>query len=598
MTTPATPGREPSSVVEIIQPRCVNVYGSSPCTATGTPKCYNTYSTCTDKGNYNGTGSIAWRFTMDNTYVEDFGDFSDPDNIKTNGIPSLASVSTVANKINPGAVRDGDSPFGVTGKININFNEIEWDDHVGDPYLADRPGYVANKMLPVKAGYWQLFNARNELLNDINVVVYDGYHGQPLSERRQRLAFLENVNGPSSDGGVTVTAVDPLKVVNDDKTQYPPVSDISLAVDITIDQTSGVQVFGDSGDLDRVLGDDGTKLIELGDEVIQYTGYADDGSNLYTLSGVTRAVFGEADNHSIDDKMQRCANFVNSKPWVVAETLLTYETRIPASFVPTAAWEAECSRYIPSSRVNRLLHSPTGVRKLVGELSQQCLFYIWWEAYDSEIKLLTIRPPSEAVYTLTDDANIIDSVAVTAKSEERLTQVVVYYAKIDQLGKDEEDNFRRKYRAIDTDVEGAGISPIIKTVFAEWITSRSMAAQLAVRLLLRYKKTPRFLKIQIDAKDREISVGDLADVFTRYLVTTEGAIDTKRFQVISAQEIAAGHLYVLDLQTYEYIGRFGQYMADGSPVYASASDAQKETGGFYANSDGEMPDGSEGYLYQ
>ena len=94
MSSPETPGREPRAIVELRQKRCVNRYGVAPCTASGGPKCYNTYSTCQDLPNYNGTGSISWMLTEDTVHDDLFGDFSDPDNIRTNGIPCVRSVST------------------------------------------------------------------------------------------------------------------------------------------------------------------------------------------------------------------------------------------------------------------------------------------------------------------------------------------------------------------------------------------------------------------------------------------------------------------------------------------------------------------------
>ena len=69
MSDEFTPGREPVQIVEIRQPRCKNVYGSSPCTASGGPdvKCYNTFGTCQDPSNFNsspvdllGTGGVSW----------------------------------------------------------------------------------------------------------------------------------------------------------------------------------------------------------------------------------------------------------------------------------------------------------------------------------------------------------------------------------------------------------------------------------------------------------------------------------------------------------------------------------------------------------
>ena len=52
------------------------------------------------------------------------------------------------------------------------------------------------------------------------------------------------------------------------------------------------------------------------------------------------------------------------------------------------------------------------------------------------------------------------------------------------------------------------------------------------------------------------------------------------------------------MQEYTFVGRFGQFMPDGSPDYSQATEAQKADGAFYADENGLMSDGSKGYQYQ
>lgn len=597
MSSPTTPGREPKTVVEIVQPRCVNRYGSAPCTASGGPNCYNTYSTCQDRANYDGTGSISWRFVNDTAKNIAFGDFTDADNPKTNGIPCLSSVSTAANKINPGANRDAESPFGVTGKLTVGFRDIPFDDHVGDHYVSSRTGFVAGEAYPVRGGFWRLFNARNDYLIGMTANVYDGYEGQALSAMRKRSYLVENIDGPGGDGSVSMTAVDPLKKLNDDKAQYPPASDLELAGNVLAADTS-IQVYGAEADLTLALGSDGLTHIKIGSELITFSGYTDDTGGFYTLTGLTRGALGTAaDDHSDGDAVQRVARFDRAAPWDILEEIMTNGTEIPSAYIPSADWLAECSTYIPTSVFSRTIIEPQSRRTLCGEICQQAMLYVWWSEYDQEVKLLTIRPPSAAVQNLTDDNGILDGVAVKADHEQRLSRIVVYYG-LDDPFADDDDPRWRKYTTIDTDTEGAGVSPVVKTIRARWVQSRSIASQIAVKLLLRYKETPRFVTLRVDAKDRTLGVGALADVFTRYFVDSEGNLDTKRWQIVSAKEIEAGHMYVLDLQTYTYIGRFGYYMAAGSPDYSAATEAEREAGGWYSNAAGTMPGGDEGYQYQ
>jgi len=137
-----------------------------------------------------------------------------------------------------------------------------------------------------------------------------------------------------------------------------------------------------------------------------------------------------------------------------------------------------------------------------------------------------------------------------------------------------------------------------QTIYAPWVRRRSQAVQIAAKLLIRYKAVPQFLQFSVDAKDREITVGSVIDVETSTIRTIEGAIGRRRWQVVSAKEIRAGHSYMLNCQTFDYLGRFGHFMAVGSPDYDQATDLQKATGSFYAGSDGKISDGTEGYKYQ
>ena len=153
MTTPDTVGREPRTVVEVEQPRCAKRFGVGDCSATGTPKCYNTYSTCPVQADYDGSASMRWRFGMPHPEQRSDGDFSDDDAITTNSIPSLVSVSTSESKLNPGSALDGKSPFGVTARLTATFTDIPWNDHVGDHYLPDRDWFVTGSVPEYKSSF-------------------------------------------------------------------------------------------------------------------------------------------------------------------------------------------------------------------------------------------------------------------------------------------------------------------------------------------------------------------------------------------------------------------------------------------------------------
>lgn len=590
-------GRKPVTVVELTQPRCTNRYGVAPCTASGPSPCYNCPGTCDDIDNLNTNGSITWRFTDNRPdLVWDEADFSDPDNIVLNPIPCGISVSTAESEINAGANIDGKSSLGVTGTVTVGMTDFPSRDIHGDHYRTERARYQAGRAPEFLANFWALWTARNELFNDMFLGIYDGYEGQTLAEMRKRVMALDTVSGPNGTGGVTLKGIDPLRLAGDKRAQFPPTSDLDLFGDIDQSETA-IKVFGSGDDLARVLGNTSTKYLAINNEIIGYTGYTADGDGVYTLTGVTRAVLGSTGSeHADNDAVQRVGRYNKQLSWRVFYDLYANHTEIPAAFIPLVDWDAEGNTYLPSHTVSRTIVTPTDVDVLAGSIAQQSLFYVWWEPYAQEVKFRAVRPPSAIPEMLNDDKNLLRGSVLERVPESRLSQVTVYYGQIDPFGSvTSETNFQNRYTSIDGNNLGETRA---KVVYAPWVRTRSQAAQLSVRLLLRYKKTPEFLTVTIDAKDRQTVTGDVVDIETATILDRDGNINSRRWQVISSGAVVAGQTYKLRLQTYEYVGKFASYMADGSPQYAAASAAQKLAGAFYADDQGELPDGTEGYLYQ
>lgn len=598
MTSASTVGREPVTIVEIEQPRCALRFGVGDCSATGNPKCYNTYSTCPVKNDYDGSGSIRWRCGMDRAEAWAIGDFSDDDNIKTNVIPMVTKVSTSKSQLNPGSHLDGKSPFGVTGKVTVSLNDIPWNDHVGDHYIADRSWHVAGKVNEYRSDFWKLFMARNKFLTGMFVHVYDGYVGQDFDQFNQRSYTLNKIDGPNAGGGVTITGLDPLRLADKTQAEFPRTSNLSIvtAIDAT---TSELTLFGDAEDLTDQFGD-AEFILRIDDEFISFDGFTTDADGYHVLSNVVRAVEGsEPVSHDLDEKVQRCGVYRRILPWVAVDDLLRNHTPMPAEFLDIDAWNDEGGVYLPTSFITRIVSEPTPVEDLVGTICQQSLIYIWWAEYARKVKMLAVRPPDSTPVTLSDDSNLMDGTTIKAAPKSRLTRVAIYYGLKGQTRSTTDPaNYKYRYVVVDGETEGGIDEPVTKSIYADWVTLRTQAAQVAFRLLARYLETPRFVSVKVDAKDRSVSVGSIVVLDTDQIVDTEGNIDLTRWQVTSAAEMIAGDSYILDLQTFTFAGRFGRFMADGSPNYTAATQDQKDTGAFYAGSDGLLSNGDKGYQYQ
>lgn len=589
--------RRPVKVVELRQPRCALRFGVAPCTAVGTPKCYNTRTTCLDVPNYDATDAfITWRFVDRASYVPDLYSETGED-IKTNAIPCLVSVRTQPTRINIAAARDGESPFGVRSTLDVTMEDIAWDDHVGDFYLADR----AN---PDQGTFWAKWKARNAFTSQMTLTLYEGYEGQALSDMQDRLFVLEKVDGPDASGSVRLHAIDPLQLADRRRALFPRPSRIILKTGIN-NSTTTISVFSPAADLTDAFGNTGaTKYARIGDEIFSYTGQTlvDAVTGEYSLTGVTRARLGTAaEAHDANESIQRVGRYENRAFWLVAYDLLTEHTQVASSFIDLTQWNAEGDKFLTIFNATGTVIEPTPVSELLGELSQQGMFSIWWDERRQTIPLLAVRPPQEAPVELNDRDHLLPGSTLKEDPNARFTRALVYYAQRNPTrAMSEVGNYARGQLRADPDVELPEVGGEVRTqiIFSRWINEDALAIQLAARLLSRYKATPRYLTISLDAKDRAVKVGDVLRITTRTITDSEGNVRPVLWQVISENEIKPGETIVYDCQTYSFIGRFAVYMADGTTTYDLATEAQRNAGGWYANDDGEMSDGSQGYQYQ
>lgn len=596
MANEMTYNRAPVVVVEVTQPRCSNRFGSAPCTATGAPKCFNTYWTCRDRENYDASGSITWRFTRPRDEVGWLYSRDDANTIRTNAIPMLVSASHTSSRINPGAARTGESPLGRRATATIVVDNGVWDDHVGDYYLADRPA----RTRPV--GFWDLFTARNTFYPDFQVRIYEGYQGQALSEMQVRLFDLEKIDGPDGSDRYTISCRDPLDRVRGKNAKYPPTSRIDLLDDIDA-TTTAIGVVCLEGELSANFGNTGaTRYIVIGEEIISYTGWAG-AEPEFTLTGVDRGVLAStAEAHDKDDAVQRGARHVNQRLYRVAQYILEEHTTVPNGFIDAAQWEDEGDTYLSTLLCNTFIPEPVPAEELLGELCRDGLFSIWWDERRQTIPLLAVRPPKEAPVMWSDDNNVA-GLNRTVKIDDRMTRVTVYFGIRNWLEPLTEDRnyFNRRIR-IDAEVERdetAGGKIVENTIYSRWTQTFGNALLVSASLLLRYRLPPQYLTLDLDAKDRSIEIGDVIDLTTRHIRDTEGNPVETRWQVIAVEEPNPGTRLRVELQSFQFVGKFAFIMANDAPNYATATPQQRLSGCWFADdATGLMPNGDEPYLLQ
>ncbi len=588
----STPGREPVTLVELDQDFCQLNYGESPCEAelgvTGDRKCYNTRATCQDPDNYD-LGTLTLRFAKTQAELP----------WTWQAIPSVQSVSTNPTEINPGGGNKDRSPLGSRAKVRVRFKDHPHSDFRTDPYRDERD------YKPLERGtFWSKWLARNPYHRGRLMRIREGYIDQNPEDMVTRHYVIKEVSGPDANGRVTIKGEDLLSLTDISRAQAPRVTEGELLEDIdeTADSLTIVNYRSSDDYPDPSDFEAGYGTVRISDEVIRYNSRSVSDGEI-TLSNLTRGADGsEADSHDAEDNVQLCLRYTNEPVWEVARDLLENYANIPAAYIPFADWEEEADTWLAQFTVTTLITEPEGVQDLLGEITEQCQFFIWWDERDQEIKLKALRPPNEVPTQLDDYRHIkADSWTRDIDDDQRISQVWVYYFQRDPTESlDEPTNYKRLRVRIDAEAEQPEQydERKIKRIYSRWLESKAQAINVASRLLNRYRDGAQYLTLKLDAKDRELWTGDVADVQLWSLVDATGAPRLTRYQVISAEEVQPGETVEYDLLNYEYgvRSRFAYWMEDDAPDYSDATDEERDNfAAFWSDDEGKMPDGTDGY---
>jgi hypothetical protein len=564
----STIGRQPITIVEVDQDRCTLTYGTSPCAAalgvTGEHKCYNTFRSCQDPDNID-LGSLTLRFgtAMESTGLPK----------TTVVIPSLLSVDTVPTEINVGGSGQDVGPLGQRAKITATFRDHPYHDRLVDKYWRDR-GFDPM----TRSTFWAKWLARNPYHQGRSMRVREGYVGQALEDMRVRHYVIDRIDGPDKDV-VKLVAKDPLKLLDSERAQVPLPS--SGLLDAAIDENDLAVTLRPAG-----VGDDeypASGIARIGSELVSYTRSGD----TVTLTG--RALRGStAAAHEEGDIFQNVYVVDGVRIDLALQELMTEYAPVPSAFIPAADWESEATLWLSGFNVSTWITEPRGVGAVVAELVEQALCVLWWDEVDQEIKFRAVRPyyprVDELPITVTDRANIVaDSVSIETRPDERISQVMVYYAQINPTGaKDDVANYARLRTIIDQDSEEPEQygDKRIKTIFANWLdeSNDASAVVVATRIIERYRDPPRVVKFATDAKDDDIRAGRVVTFAHRGIVDFQGEVAPTLLQIMSRREAQVGHRIDFVAQPYLSRTRYGIIVENDAPDYGAATETEKLNG--------------------
>ena len=475
--------REKLRYVEIDVPICSRSYGVAPCTAsvptTGADKCFNCRATCQDLANYAET-------TATLRFAEDTG--HNPTDIEA--LPYIESVSLTPGRISLG------QDLGQRSSVTVTFSDHPHSDAGAglDPYQTER-AYD-----PYTQGtFWGRFRARQPYLKGSTVRQLDGYVGDDLADMETRTFLVESFDGPGMDGRFTITAKDPLKLLDADRAQAPALSTGYLSGSLT---TSSVTA---------------TLLpVGIGNSEYPASGYAAIGGKeivYFTRSGdtltITRAQYNTtAIAHSANDRVQVCLVYTAYDVADIIKDLMVTYGGVDTAMIPIADWQAETDAFLGQVYTG-VVAEPTSVRTLISELILTAGLAVWWDDLNAEIRLQVLRAISTDAETFGDSSDKLGgTLQVTEQPEQRVSQVWTFFAQRNPLeGQQDGNNYRSITELVDADAELAYGSSAIQKIYTRWIPvgGRTIADKLNALQLGRFVKAPRRFTFDVFRADGRVA---------------------------------------------------------------------------------------------
>lgn len=577
-----TIGRRPAWIVEIDLDYCSRVYGTSPCAAaigtTGPAKCFNTRKTCQDSANYNRE-TKTYRFS--NVLLPASGD------VAFQAVPCIKDVSMLPSRIEPG------KGIGKRAVMTVRLVDFTLSDLGIDKYLADR-SYDSE----ARGTFFTKLMARNPYYQGRVLRVKTGYlidGEEPDAANFETRAYrIERIDGPDRSGMVTIIAKDPLKALDDKRSQAPPPTTGVLSA--ALNSSDGNFSLTPAG-----IGNEkypASGRLRIDDEVMSFSRTAD----AFTVSRGTN--FTTAVEHDDAAPAQLCLSYTAVNVVDILEELLTTYAGLDAADLDLAGWSEEGSTWLSEYSLTAVISEPMGVGKLVTEICEQCQLFIWWDERAQLVKLKAVRPWAfDEVAEVNDTDNVLaKSQSVRDRPEDRVSQVQVYYGQKDPTADlDKPWNFQRLRVNIDSDAEGPDEygDARISVIYSRWLSASqvALAVKLASRQLQRYRNNPRTITFRLDAKDSAAWTGDTILATIRTLTDYTGLALPSYLQVIEVKETVVGTEYEYVLEDTQFTGRYCLWAPEGIPDYPDSTDPQRGRYGWYSDNAGELSTTADGYLY-
>lgn len=503
-------------------------------------------------------------------------------------LPLLTSVETVGSRINLTGSDDRYEPLGRRAFMLARMADAPHSDFPFDPYLTDRSYNALDR-----STFWAKWVRRNKFGQTRAVArLYTGYDGDRLEDMRSQTYVLDRVVWSREEA--MIECRDFLSLTEFRRAQVPQASPGKLDAAILAADTS----FTMAGDLTEDYPASGTLRID--EELMTYSSITYDSfTDQTTVSGLTRGTDGStAADHDDEEGVQICRRYTAARIDDVLEELIVNDAKVPAQIVDLDQFTSVYNENLDAYTLTTLISEPTGVDQLIGEIAEQCSFYVWWDERDQLIRLQAIAPLQGVDITFTQEGHILaDSFEITERPKERLTTISAYYNPRDFAGDlSKPVNYKNQLVVSNSTASGPdqyGRLPQTREIFSRWLTTEAQVNQTLSRYSTRYADVPRYATFLVDAKDRRFWVGNFCRISHDYLVTETGARDqSRRWLIIEAREVEPGHAQRITCVDVTLDGLIYAITENGIGNYTE--ELFGEGNAFITDANGLNPDGSPG----
>jgi hypothetical protein len=496
-----------------------------------------------------------------------FGDHGTPPPLGVTALPILVRHETQAARL---AISQG---LGIRERVTFTLS-----DFVDD-------GDVAGGAPSTPTPFWPLFRARIPFLTGRPLRQVRGTVSGGTFTAAQTLHYMvRKIEGPQSNGSVSIEAEDLTGTLARGKAQCPPASRVTLAEAITAASIGATVTH--AADLDE-WPDSG--MLRIGDEAMQYAVSEVPGGTKFLTFAARGALGTTAVDHDAGAEVQPIARWVNKRLCDIVYDLLVVYAGIPAEQIDLPEWEAADDEYLDFS-LSAVIWSPTEVDALLSDLLKIFPLAVW---YDPRGPSWGFRPLDAVAFAgaspLLDDAGgyVANSMTIREDPDQAWTRMLLYHGVRDvtsDASKPADYQVARLFRNDEAELPEQRGRRSLRQLLVRWMDAdQSVDVDRIGQQQQRNGRHDRrtvTLTVPIDA---DLRVGDFCRLRTRRVIDADGAPVTSSMLVTSSKEIQDGAQLELELTDLYYRGNYRRYAPDGLPAYDSATPAQTGRYGYYAD---------------